>query len=66
MGLKVSDGKETKRRGRSGKRAWITRYKLLYTGWMNSKALLYSTGDYSQYAVISNNGEETERFMSIY
>ena len=41
MGLKVSDGKETKRRGRSGKRVWITRYKVLYTGWMNSKALLY-------------------------
>ena len=24
----------------------------LYTGWINNKVLLYSTGDYSQYLVI--------------
>ena len=29
----------------------ISRYKLLYIGWINNKILLYSTGNYSQYPV---------------
>ena len=34
----------------------ISRYKLLYIGWIN-KILPYSTGDYKQYPVISHNGK---------
>ena len=31
---------------------------LLYIGWINSKVLLYSTGNYIQYPVINHNGKE--------
>ena len=34
--------------------------KLLYTGWINNKALLYSTENYIQYAMINHNGKEYE------
>ena len=36
----------------------ISRWKLLDIGWINSKALWYSTGDYIQYPVINRNGKE--------
>ena len=36
----------------------ISRYKLLYIGWINNKVLLYSTGNYVQYSVINHNGKE--------
>ena len=36
----------------------ISRCKLLYIEWINSKVLLYSTGNYIQYPVISHNGKE--------
>ena len=36
----------------------ISRCKLLYTGWINKKILLYSTGNYIQYPVINHNGKE--------
>ena len=39
----------------------ISRCKLLYTGWINNKVLLYSTGNYIQYPVISHNGKEYEK-----
>ena len=39
----------------------VSRYKLLYIGWMNSKVLLYSTGNYIQYPVTSHNGKEYEK-----
>ena len=29
----------------------ISRYKLLYIEWINNKVVLYSTGNYIQYAV---------------
>ena len=29
--------------------------RLLYTGWINTKALLYSTGNYIQYLVTNHN-----------
>ena len=32
--------------------------RLLYADWINSKILLYSTGNYIQYPVISYNGKE--------
>ena len=33
-------------------------YKFLYTEWMNNKALLYSTGDSSQYPGLDRKGKE--------
>ena len=36
----------------------ISRCKLLYTGWINNKVLLYSTRKYIQYPVINHNGKE--------
>ena len=38
----------------------ISRCKLSYTGWRNNKDLLYSTGSYTQYPVINQNGKEHE------
>ena len=39
----------------------ISRGKLLYIEWINSKVLLYSTGNYIQYPVINHNGKEYEK-----
>ena len=39
----------------------ISRYKLLYTEWINNKVLLYSIGNYSQYPVMNHNGKEYEK-----
>ena len=36
----------------------ISRCRLLYIGWINNKVLLYSTGNYIQYRVITHNGKE--------
>ena len=36
----------------------VSRCKLLHTEWINSKDLLYSTGNYIQYPVINHNGKE--------
>ena len=36
----------------------ISRCKLLYTEGINTKILLYSTGNYIQYPVINHNGKE--------
>ena len=50
----------------SGKRGGInwettfSRYTLLYTKQINSKVLLYSTGNYIQYPVINHNEREYE------
>ena len=47
--------------GSEGGMEWefgISRCELLYTGWINNKVLLYSTGNYSQYPVINHNGKE--------
>ena len=35
----------------------VGRYKLLYTEWINHKALLNSTGNYIQYPIINHNGK---------
>ena len=46
--------------GRGGK-DWefgIGRCKVLSTGWINNKVLLYSTGNYIQYPVINHNEKE--------
>ena len=39
----------------------ISRCKLLHIGWINNKALLYSTRNYIQYPVINHNGKEYEK-----
>ena len=45
----------------------VSRRKLLYIEWINSKVLLYSTGNYIQYPVINHNGKENEKeYLSIY
>ena len=36
----------------------VSRCKLLYIGWINSKVLLYSTGNYIHYPGINHNGKE--------
>ena len=44
--------------GRDGLGVGISRCKLLYTVWINHKVLLYNTGHYIQYCVLSHNREE--------
>ena len=39
----------------------ISRYKLLYIGWINNKVLLHRTGNYIQYLVINHNRKEYEK-----
>ena len=39
----------------------ISRYKLLYIGWINHKVLLYSTGNCIQHPVIKHNRKEYEK-----
>ena len=39
----------------------ISRGKLLYIEWINNKVLLYRTGNYIQYPVISHKGKEYEK-----
>ena len=39
----------------------ISRCKLLYIEWINNKALLYSTGNSTQYSVITYQGKEPEK-----
>ena len=36
----------------------VGRCKLLHLEWINTKVLLYSTGNYTQYPVINHNGKE--------
>ena len=39
----------------------ISRCKLLYIGWVNSKVILYSTENYIQYSVINHNEKEYKK-----
>ena len=39
----------------------ISRCKLVYIEWINNKDLLYRTGNYIQYSVITHNGKEYEK-----
>ena len=53
-----------KEEGSEGGKDWefaVSRCKLLYTGWINNKVLLYSTGNYIQHPVINRNGKEYVR-----
>ena len=50
--------------GVEGGKDWnfgISRCKLMYIGWINNKDLLYSTGNYIQYFVITYKGKESEK-----
>ena len=40
---------------------WIKRYTLPYIKYMNSKDLLYSTGNYIKYLIIPYNGKESKK-----
>ena len=47
--------------GVGGGKEWevgVSRCKLLRTGWINNKVLLYSTENYIQYPMINHNGKE--------
>ena len=44
----------------------INRDTLLYIKWINNKDLLYSTGNYIQYLVISYNGREGKKNIYLY
>ena len=58
-----------KRKGYGGGINWdfgISRHKLLYIGWVNSKVLLYSTGNYIQYPVINCNGKVYQKNVYIH
>ena len=51
-------------RGGGGGMEWefgVSRCKLVYTEWIKNKVLLYSTGNYVQYLVITYNGKESEK-----
>ena len=39
----------------------ISRCKLVYIEWINSKVLLYSTGNYIQYPMLNHKGKEYEK-----
>ena len=44
----------------------VSRWKLLYTEWISSKILLYSTENYIQYLMINHNGKNIFKRMYIY
>ena len=44
--------------GREGLGVWVDRCKLLHLEWINSKVLMYSTGNNIHYPVIKHNGKE--------
>ena len=59
--------KQTHRREQRGQRErdglefGVGRCKLLHLEWMNSKVLMYSTGNYIQYPVINHNGKKYKK-----
>ena len=69
ISMKQTDSQRTdlwlpRGRGCGGGLDWefgISRCKLVYREWINSKVLLYSTGNHSQYPVINHNGKEYEK-----
>ena len=53
--------------GRINQELGINRYIPLYIKQINNKDLLYSTGNYIQYLVITYNGEESgKEYMYVY
>ena len=56
--LWLPEGKEG---GETNQEYGINRYTLPYIKQINNKDLLYSTGNYIQYLVITYNGKESEK-----
>ena len=48
-------------RGNNALGVWASRWKLFYIGWIKYKVLLYSTGNYIHYAVISHHRKAYEK-----
>ena len=44
----------------------ISRSQLLYIGWVNSKVLLYSTGNYIQYPVTNHMEKNIKKNIYVY
>ena len=57
--LTVHQGKK------QGREFGISRYTLPYIKQINNKGLLYSTGNYIQYLLITYNGKESESLCCI-
>ena len=47
--------------GRVELEVWVSRFNLVYVGWINNKILLYSTGNYTQYPIINHNKKDYEK-----
>ena len=59
---KEEKSRETERKGNNKNQGFgINRYTLLYIKQVNNKDLLYSTGNYIQYLVITYNGKKSEK-----
>ena len=55
-------------RGDRGRMEWkfgVSRCKLVYMEWINNEILLYSTEIYTQYPVISHNGNNIKMHMYV-
>ena len=44
----------------------ISKYKSLYTEWINNKVILYNTENYTQYLVINHNGKDMKNNVYVY
>ena len=58
---KQTYGYQREKRGGINWKLGINRYTLLYIKQINNKNLLYSTGNYIQYLIITYNGKESEK-----
>ena len=52
--------------GEKNQQFGINIYTLLYIKQISNKDLLYSTGNYTQYLVITYNGKESEKEKNVY
>ena len=51
--------------GREGVGVGVRRYKQEHIGWINSKVLLYSPGNYIQYLVINHSGKNVKKYINV-
>ena len=64
--LRVAAAKRERGGGGKGRESAVGRCKLLYTGQMKNKVLLYSPGNYFQYPVINHDRKEYEKKVYMY
>ena len=65
--IKETFGYQKGRGGRIYLGFWINRYGPLYVKQINNKDLLYSTGNYIQYLIVTYSGKESEKeYIYIY